>query len=171
MVFIDHSDLCKQTIEPTLIAKSHPKTIENMISPDKRLTVVKNIASNKITDHSLKTSQLQRMVPENMQSLKKKLAKQALQQSRSNVSTNESYMALVDELKKNSLPFREVYGVNGEVTAIFYHDPVIAPENIEFIFILTSDVTHGVFDSKCGYKKLGLWCGIDAAKHIKPLGN
>ena len=61
MVFIDHSDLCKQTIEPTLIAKSHPKTIENMISPDKRLTVVKNIASNKIKDHSLKSSQLQRM--------------------------------------------------------------------------------------------------------------
>ena len=111
------------------------------------------------------------MVPANLQAISKKLANQALKESRSNVSTNDSYIALIKDLKENKLPHKEIYGVSGDVTAVLYHDPVIAPENIEFIFILTSDVTHGVFDSKCGYKKFGLWCGIDATKHIKPLGN
>ena len=35
MEFNDHSDVCKKTVEPTLIAQSHPTTIENMVSPDK----------------------------------------------------------------------------------------------------------------------------------------
>ena len=82
--------IIRMNVEPTLIAQSHPTTIENMNSPDKRDAVVKNIAISKLQDQSLKISNLQRMVPAKLQPISKKLANQALKGSRSNVSTNES---------------------------------------------------------------------------------
>ena len=170
ITFVDHSDKCKEIKEPLHIIKSHSTTVQNLISPDKRLAVVKDIASGKSQDRSLKLSQLHRMVPYDMQPIKKQLVQQALNENRSNVSASMSYTALTNEFKINHLPFKEVYGVDGDISAIVYHDPVIAPDNIEFIFILTSDVTHGIFDYRTGFQKLCLWCGIDAARHIKPLG-
>ena len=169
--FNNHSDVCMSRKEPLNIARSNTTTIENLVSPNKRLAVVTNIAADKTNDHSLKISQLQRKVPDILQPIKKKLVNQALSQSRNNVSAPMSCMELINELKKNNLPYKEVYGLNNDITAILYSDPIIAPCDINNIFILTSDVTHGIFDNLCGFKKLGLWCGIDAARHIRPLGN
>ena len=68
-----------------------------------------------------------------------------------------SYTDLINELKKQNLSYKEIYDLDNNVTAVLYTDPEIAPKDINNIFILTSDVTHSIFDNKCGFKKFGLW--------------
>ena len=101
MTFNDHSDLCREKKEPLSISKSHPTTIENLISPDKRLAVVTRIAIEKTQDQSLKKFQLLRKVPDNMQHISKKIVQSAINESRGNISATLSFNQLIEELNAN----------------------------------------------------------------------
>ena len=86
-----------------------------------------------------------------MQHVSTKIVNLTLSQSRNKVTPTTSYAELINELIKKNLLYNEIYDLDHNITDVLYTDPEITPEDINNMFILSSDVTHGIFEDKCGF--------------------
>ena len=77
---------------------------------------------------------------------------------------------LIEKLEEKKLRYVVHRGEYGEAIGLSYHDPELAPSTEESILVLEGDVTHSVFDAKCGFEKMSLWCSVTADRKIKILG-
>jgi len=147
---------------------------EKITSPEKLKEEVTKIANMAKEDISKTSGILYRHTDKKFSdAMRRKIVDKGLFQSRDFVKPENSHLKLIEILDAEGMPRHVVFGDDGEVNAIFYHDPVLLNDvessTIE-IFVLTSDVTHGVFNDKCGFQKLSLWCYIDAGRRIRCLG-
>jgi len=146
---------------------------EALLSPQKIDRVVTDIADRIAHCPSLKPRQLQTFVPQKMQGIAHSLVRKGIAKSRGNISPLGSYIKLIDEFKREGIRYKEVYGNDFEVSAIFYHDPKLLDDKQSYeldIYLMTTDVTHGIFASECGFTKLSLFSIIDEGRQLRVLG-
>ena len=169
---VPDSSQCILNKDSLLEAKYNTTTAEYLISPDKREAFVQVLSDAKRCDHSLKIKNLKKQLLLEVEALKSKLAYEAVERTRDNVSSGDAFDKLFEVLEQEALPYSKVLRENGELSAVYYHDPqLVEPDfrNID-IYLLTSDVTHSVFLPICGLTKLSCFCYIDASRCIRPIG-
>jgi len=103
--------------------------------------------------------------------LKVKIAKQATKSHRENTDPENSFQKLPEKLKEKKLEYATHIGELEEVVGLSYHDPDLAPSENEVIQVLEADVTHSVFEARCGLEKLSVWSVVTPDRKIKPVGN
>ena len=121
----------------------------------------------------MKPYQLAALLPVEMQPIATTIVREGIAKSRGNVTPLGSYTKLLHEFRREGIRFKEVYGNLNEVTAIFYHDPKLlnkVSSELE-IYVMMTDVTHGIFSSECGFTKLSLFSIIDEGRQIRVLGD
>ena len=93
-------------------------------------------------------------------SFRKSLASVACNLNRECVLPENSFKKLIEKLIEKDLRYVVHTGEEGEVIGLSYHDPELSPSTEESIHVLEGDVTHSVFESKCGFEKLSIWTSV-----------